>query len=159
MTSEELGARLRSKRFTILYFSASWCAPCHRFTPILAEIYSEQKEELEIIFCAGCTEEERHLDYITTMPWPVFQWAGSPSAYGFNRAKVREAGHPQGWLAAKYGIQSVPAAVLLDAKTGRLLCADVKRQITLGVGDSETGEPDRKAYESSASLLAEWSKL
>ena len=50
------------------------------------------------------------------MPWPVFQWAGSPSAYAFNRAKVRtESGKPQGWLAAKYGIQSVPAAVLLDA--------------------------------------------
>lgn len=94
------------------------------------------------------------------MPWPIFQWAGSPSAYAFNRAKVRtESGKPQGWLAAKYGIQSVPAAVLLDAQTGRLLCADVKRQITLGVGDSETGEPDQKAYESSAALLAEWAKF
>jgi len=116
------------------------------------------------------------------MPWPVFQWAGSTSAYAFNRAKVRAAGHPQGWLAAKYGIQSVPAAVLLDGETGRLLCADVKRQITLawatrrlvtydlqvttyklqvtsyrqitlGVGDSETGEPDQKAYARSAALL------
>ena len=57
MTPEVLGGRLRSKRFVVLYFSASWCAPCHRFTPILAELYAEKKEELEIIFCAGCTEE------------------------------------------------------------------------------------------------------
>lgn len=57
MATEELGARLRSKRFTILYFSASWCAPCHRFTPILAELYAEQKDDLEIIFCHGCTDE------------------------------------------------------------------------------------------------------
>ena len=57
MTAEELGARLRSKKFTILYFSASWCPPCHRFTPILKELYAEANAELEIIFCHGCTEE------------------------------------------------------------------------------------------------------
>ena len=95
--------------------------------------------------------QAKHKDYIATMPWPVFEWAGSPSGYGFNRSKVRALGHPQGWLAAKYGIDSVPAAVLLDAQTGRVLCADVKRQITLGVGDSETGEPDQKAHETSDS--------
>ena len=104
--------------------------------------------------------QDKHLEYIGTMPWPVFQWAGCPSPFAFNRAKVREAsGKPQGWMAAKYNIQSVPAAVLLDAQTGRLLCADAKRHITLGVGDSETGEPDQKAYESAAALLAEWGKL
>ncbi|KAK3416837.1 hypothetical protein EUGRSUZ_H02592 [Eucalyptus grandis] len=54
-----------------LYFSASWCGPCHRFTPILAEVYDElsPKGDLEIIFISADKDEGSFSGYFSKMPW------------------------------------------------------------------------------------------
>ena len=37
--SDEL--RLHDNKIICLYFSASWCAPCKKFTPLLIDFYKE----------------------------------------------------------------------------------------------------------------------
>lgn len=54
-----------------LYFSASWCPPCRRFTPIFAEIYEElaPKGEFEVVFVSSDRDEESFNAYFSKMPW------------------------------------------------------------------------------------------
>lgn len=42
-------------------------------------------------------------------------------------------------------VTSVPHLVVLDAQSGKVLVRQAARDLTLGVGDSNTGEPDVKA--------------
>ncbi|KAG6544785.1 hypothetical protein Mapa_013811 [Marchantia paleacea] len=55
-----------------LYFSAHWCPPCRGFTPRLATIYKQLKEEgkpFEIIFISSDRDEEAFKEYFGEMPW------------------------------------------------------------------------------------------
>ncbi|EER04610.1 thioredoxin, putative [Perkinsus marinus ATCC 50983] len=59
---------LAGKEKIALYFSAHWCPPCRKFTPILKEFYEEVKEEdgedkLEIIFISSDNSEEEQVEY------------------------------------------------------------------------------------------------
>ena len=50
-----------------LYFSAHWCGPCRRFTPILSECYNTWKksnEKIVIIFGSGDKSEEKFTEYV-----------------------------------------------------------------------------------------------
>lgn len=44
-SSSLLQERLVGKKFCLIYFSASWCNPCHRFTPHLEDLYRETKAQ------------------------------------------------------------------------------------------------------------------
>ncbi|MCO5588004.1 hypothetical protein L7F22_041958 [Adiantum nelumboides] len=55
-----------------LYFSAHWCPPCRKFTPMLESVYDELKgrgEEFEVIFMTGDRDEESFSEYYKSMPW------------------------------------------------------------------------------------------
>ncbi|KAF4727909.1 hypothetical protein FOZ62_024431, partial [Perkinsus olseni] len=58
---------LSGKEKIALYFSAHWCPPCRKFTPILKEFYEDVKEEdedkLEIIFISSDKSEEEQVEY------------------------------------------------------------------------------------------------
>ena len=44
---------LQGKKFIAIYFSAHWCPPCRRFTPMLVQSYTQMKEagkNVEIVF-------------------------------------------------------------------------------------------------------------
>lgn len=43
----EVGAEALDGKVLAVYFSASWCAPCKQFTPILKKVYNKLKEEGE----------------------------------------------------------------------------------------------------------------
>ena len=44
-------------KYTLIIFSASWCAPCHRLIPVLKEIHSDLYNYLNIIYIS--TDEQR----------------------------------------------------------------------------------------------------
>ncbi|KAL9246503.1 hypothetical protein vseg_020029 [Gypsophila vaccaria] len=62
-----------------LYFSASWCPPCRRFTPKLIETYNElsSKGDFEVVFVSADRDEDSFNDYFAKMPWLAVPFADS----------------------------------------------------------------------------------
>ncbi len=55
-----------------LYFSASWCGPCHAFTPELVKTYNKLKEQgtdFEIVFVSSDRDTASFQKYFSSMPW------------------------------------------------------------------------------------------
>mmetsp|Transcript_46872 Transcript_46872/g.94549 ORF Transcript_46872/g.94549 Transcript_46872/m.94549 type:complete len:263 (-) Transcript_46872:145-933(-) len=63
-----------------LYFSAHWCSPCRRFTPLLAQIYltlerhragKDGSSDIEFVFISSDNDEADFEAYRKEMPWLV----------------------------------------------------------------------------------------
>ncbi len=54
-----------------IYFSAHWCGPCRRFTPILSEFYKNYHESknFEIVFLSSDSDLSSFKSYHEEMPW------------------------------------------------------------------------------------------
>lgn len=51
-------------KVVLLYFSASWCGPCHQFTPILKDFYEEiVGENFEIVYVPGDKSVQEMMQY------------------------------------------------------------------------------------------------
>jgi len=104
---------LCNSRLIGLYFSAHWCGPCRRFTPMLAEVYTHLKEEvapshgLEIVFVSSDRDQGSFKQYYGTMPW---------TAVPFNHGRMLQA-----QISARYGVNGIPAFVVLDAMSGEIV--------------------------------------
>ena len=66
-------------RFVLLYFSASWCPPCHLFTPELRSWYftaHSKYPELEVVLASIDRDWTSMEEYVrqTKMPWPILAW-------------------------------------------------------------------------------------
>ncbi|XP_044490323.1 probable nucleoredoxin 1 isoform X1 [Mangifera indica] len=90
-----------------LYFSASWCGPCKRFTPALVEFYDElsSKGDLEVVFVSGDEDEEAFKGYFSKMPW---------LAIPFSDSETRDR------LDELFKVSGVPYLVILD-ENGKVL--------------------------------------
>ncbi|MCM8533500.1 MAG: thioredoxin domain-containing protein [Lentisphaeraceae bacterium] len=91
-----------SKKFTLLYFSASWCPPCHKFTPSLvssASILSGMN--CGIVMVSADKTDAAMYKYMKSKNMP---WAALPYS-----ARV-----PAG--TASYGQSYIPSLTLVDAK-------------------------------------------
>jgi nucleoredoxin len=59
-------------KLVALYFAASWCDPCLKFTPELSKKYEEIKskghDEFEIIFLSADKFEIEYIHYCQSMP-------------------------------------------------------------------------------------------
>lgn len=65
-------------KYYLFYYTASWCGPCHKFTPNLVKFYKENKnEEFEVILITADSDEESMEDYAAEMemPWPQLKMA------------------------------------------------------------------------------------
>lgn len=62
-----------------LYFSGSWCGPCHRFTPELVEAYQElsSKGDFEVVFISSDRIDEAFDAYFAKMPWLAIPYSDS----------------------------------------------------------------------------------
>ena len=103
---------LKHTRLVGLYFSAHWCPPCRRFTPMLAELYDLLCERrpyhgLEIVFVSSDRSQSDFSQYHATMPW---------AAVPFDQSRRQAIG-------ARYGVQGIPALVILDALSGRIVAS------------------------------------
>jgi nucleoredoxin len=95
-----------------LYFSASWCPPCRRFTPKLIEAYKElasHGKSFEVVFVSGDQDEEAFNAYFAKMPWLAVPFSDSEGRKG---------------LDGRFEVRGIPHLVILDAKTGEVLTGD-----------------------------------
>jgi thiol-disulfide isomerase/thioredoxin len=93
---------LSAADLVLLYFSAAWCPPCRRFSPILKSFYHavnrDKPSSLAIVYVSADHGRSQFEEYFGTMPWYALPW--SSSSY-----KSR--------LNSQFGIYGIPALVLL----------------------------------------------
>lgn len=90
-------------KFTALYFSANWCPPCKRFTPILNEFYSlhSMEKNFEVVFVSKDKTEAEFQRYLEGMHWPAIAFSDS---------------NARSFLFETLGITGIPALVVFDDK-------------------------------------------
>lgn len=112
-------------RFVAVYFSASWCRPCRQFTPHLAELYENLKEQdptaLEIVFVSSDSEESDFQAYYDEMPW---------TAVSFGSDLIDS-------LTEKFEVNGIPAMIVLDGKDGSVKDNNGRSTIMNAHGDTE----------------------
>ena len=74
MEVEELSTveLLKGKSAIAIYFSASWCGPCKKFTPVLAQLYktlNKKGKKFEVVWLSRDRTSEEFLGYYQQMPW------------------------------------------------------------------------------------------
>jgi nucleoredoxin len=95
---------LKSKKYLAVYFSASWCGPCKKFTPRLVNWYRERKAELDkfdVVFVSRDDSKEAMLEDMKQdgMPWPALK---------FSTADQRNS------PLEKYAGRGIPCLVIID---------------------------------------------
>mmetsp|Transcript_9775 Transcript_9775/g.18154 ORF Transcript_9775/g.18154 Transcript_9775/m.18154 type:complete len:182 (-) Transcript_9775:182-727(-) len=73
-TGDPVGPEVLGSSLICLYFSASWCPPCHYFAPILAQAYKQIREthgpnSFEVILIPLDTDENMWQLHMAKMPW------------------------------------------------------------------------------------------
>eukprot|EP01036_Dinobryon_divergens_P028833 gene28834-37840_t len=125
-TSEVL--REGSKDAVAVYFSASWCAPCRQFTPLLAQFYSTVNKKLgsknvsdyndrrfEVVWVSKDSSVDEFVQYYTKMPWLAVPYD-----------KVEEC---IAKLAPKYKLRGIPHLVILDGSDASVYTLDGRGEI------------------------------
>jgi len=102
---------LRGK-VVLLDFWASWCGPCRKKNPELVQLYNKYKDRGFEIFAVSLDKNEN-------------RWKAAIAQDKLTWSHVSDLG---GWgskPARKYGVSSIPSAVLID-KEGKIIARDVK---------------------------------
>ncbi len=73
-------SNLADVRMYAFYYSAGWCGPCRKTTPVLAEWYRKTKAahpEFELIFVSNDKSDITFADYLrkNAMPWPAVRFS------------------------------------------------------------------------------------
>lgn len=97
-------ATLGGVKFFGLYYSASWCGPCQRFTPGFVEAYKKLKQrhpEFEVVLVSSDRSPNAMTEYVKehSMPWLALKFDAAQ-----RDAELR-----------RYGGPGIPCLVLVDA--------------------------------------------
>lgn len=100
---------LANKKLIALYFSAHWCPPCKKFTPLLVDYYNQviaQHPEVEVVYVSADHSADEMQKYMreVKMPWP---------AIDYQKVESKEA-------VRKYAGKGIPSLVLVD-RLGRVV--------------------------------------
>lgn len=111
---EELSADevLQEKEVIAFYFSAHWCPPCRRFTPVLADFYAKITEEglpFEIIFVSSDESADALFDYMNEAHG---DWLAVP----YDAPIVQK-------IKSKFNLEGIPTLVVVK-KDGTLISED-----------------------------------
>lgn len=97
-----------SPEFTLVYYSASWCAPCKAFTPILRDIYENWKaneESIEVIFVSADRSRDQFDLYSAQMPWQALPFSEKKKTEQFKQS---------------YKLKGIPSLLVFD-RNGELV--------------------------------------
>lgn len=112
---------LQGKKHVMLYFSAHWCPPCRKFTPLLAAAYAAHKDylasddgvgEIEVVFVSSDSVHSEYEQYRGSMPWLAVPFTN------LSKLGIKDA------LAGKYGVRGIPMMVVLDGSTGEVVTSN-----------------------------------
>lgn len=102
-----------SEKIVGLYFSASWCPPCRRFTPKLEEVYKELlvsssngNNDFEVVFISSDKDEESFNGYFEKMPWLAIPFIDSEK-----RKTLKDL----------FKVRGIPCLVILDKDGTKVL--------------------------------------
>ena len=116
---EKVSNTVLEKKYVGLYFSASWCGPCRKFTPKLIEFRNKFADELEVILVGGDGNSKAQANYMKkySMPWLAMENQSSEAKHA---SKVAE-------------VEFIPYLVILDKK-GKIITKNGKNDLMkLGV--------------------------
>jgi len=103
-----------SNKMIALYFSASWCGPCHQRTNLMLSYVPQlQNFPIDIVFISACRSEEQFNSYYSTMT--------SFKAIPYNDPKREQA-------LSLYQIQGIPKLMIFNAQ-GKLVCENAAGQV------------------------------
>jgi nucleoredoxin len=108
---------LKGKTVLGLYFSAHWCPPCRKFTPILSEKYTKLKnagKEFELVFVSSDRSQKDFDEYHGSMSFMAMPYS--------NRDGKEE-------LSDMFEIEGIPSLVFVDAETGKLITDEGREEI------------------------------
>ena len=111
-------AALAGKRFIALYFSAHWCGPCRKFTPLLSVCYEDQpeKDEVEVVFVSSDHDVEGFDEYLCVGGWG----AGAALRVASSPARRFRTGSPLASPLARARPRATLTALSLPASTAAL---------------------------------------
>lgn len=104
-------AKYNGSKYVLLDFGASWCGPCRGLMPVLRDLYSNNRINLEIIGISIQDKKDDWLKYIAQFPteWPQVREPVTTIASGKSVP-----------YAEYYNLDKIPALLLLDKK-GKLV--------------------------------------
>jgi thiol-disulfide isomerase/thioredoxin len=156
LTPVSLSKRLQGKKFAVLYFSANWCGPCKRFTPLLSDWYSQVKDNVEVVFASCCDDADAFDTYAKKHPWLALPYEVSQGGIGYVRSAVREeTGQEQGKMAVMCDVRSVPTIGVFDVASGDLISLNGRHDIS-SQDNGPDGEKPHASYSSPATVLQKW---
>jgi len=126
-TAEELDELARGEKLLGVYFSAGWCGPCRRFTPMLVSLYMAWQARgmpYEVLFVTWDHTEEGYDEYTShaTMPW---------LALGFGQQEVVS------MLTMRYDVKGIPALFVLEPTPDRgMVTTDARADVEQYVAEA-----------------------
>ncbi|OVA15940.1 Thioredoxin-like fold [Macleaya cordata] len=85
-----------------LYFSANWYKPCRDFTPVLAGVYKQLKDQqlgFEIVFVSSDEDSNAFDSYRACMPWLAIPFSDLESKKALNR---------------RFDVEGIPCLIILQ---------------------------------------------
>ena len=105
-----------STEIICLYFSAHWCGPCRKFTPVLSDFYKQinsESKQIEIIFCSSDNDQKQFNEYFGTMPWIAIPFDDDSKDQ----------------ISDDLGVSSIPTLIVFD-KNGNVLDNDGRSTVS-----------------------------
>jgi nucleoredoxin len=112
------------QKYIGLYFSASWCGPCRKFTPKLVEFRNKFSDEFEVILIGGDGSSKAQANYMKkySMPWYAMQNQSTEAKFASRFCEVK----------------SIPYLVILDQE-GNIITKNGKSDL-IKMGDQALEE-------------------